>query len=226
MFNIKRYGLALIIFIIFFLNVLSMISIVQCATIEKTKRIYTDRDSYIDGLNPDSNYGGQDLLEIGTSGPKYAYIHFDLSNRPENITKAEIVLDFFYVSETSLISIYIADSNNWGELTINWNNAPSKGALITSGYISNDGRYKFSLPKSAYDTAQITFIIETDEDWMTITSKDYQYLIYEEDVPNILYTYTIEAPSIMSIPGYNMVIFSIEIMSIVGVLIFYYKKRK
>ncbi|MHA1197578.1 MAG: Loki-CTERM sorting domain-containing protein [Promethearchaeota archaeon] len=30
----------------------------------------------------------------------------------------------------------------------------------------------------------------------------------------------------MSIPGYNMVIFSIEIMSIVGVLIFYYKKRK
>lgn len=59
--NKNRYILILIIYI-FFLNLPFTLG----TTIEKTKLIYTDRDSYVSTFDPNTNYGGQGYLYISS----------------------------------------------------------------------------------------------------------------------------------------------------------------
>ena len=52
-------------FLILLLSLTVFASFGQSLTIERTKKIYTDRDTYIDSYSVDSNYGGKDWLLIG-----------------------------------------------------------------------------------------------------------------------------------------------------------------
>jgi len=77
--NKNRFILILII-CIFFLNLPFTVG----STTEKTKLIYTDRDSYISMFDPISNYGAIGFLHTN-SFENGAFIHFDLSSKPSNI---------------------------------------------------------------------------------------------------------------------------------------------
>jgi len=207
--NKNRFILILII-CIFFLNLPFTVG----STTEKTKLIYTDRDSYISMFDPISNYGAIGFLHTN-SFENGAFIHFDLSSKPANITKVEVVLNFFYVNVFTAVTIRQADNNAWGEYTITWTNAPSHSTILTSGAVSDEGRYSFELPLASHQWNEVTLVvISTGYD--IVTSKDYGSLIYEgsliygEDAPHIKYTYlaSVEDPPSPppSIPGYNIFI--------------------
>lgn len=206
--NKNRYNLTLTI-CVFFLGVFLSLPLSLGATVEKTNSIYTDREAYISASNPFTNYGATELLYINDFWYR-AFIHFDLTDKPSNITKVEVVLAFFYIYETTTITIYIADNNTWQELTLTWQNAPSYSTTIYTGVISEDGRFSFELPSASHQWTEVSLVVKssetTDFEFDTITTKDYQYLIYEQDVPHIKYTYLAEAPSPPFISGYNIFI--------------------
>ena len=188
--NKNRYILILIIGI-FFLNLPFTLG----STIEKTKLIYTDRDSYVSTSDPNLNAGRQGFLIVSLFYYG-AFIHFDLSDKPSNITKVEVVLNFFDISHTTAITIRQVDSNAWGEFTITWANAPSYSTALSSGVVSDDDRYSFELPSASHQWSEVTlFVLSSDPSGSnSVTSKDNNNLIYEEDVPHIKYTYLSEAP--------------------------------
>lgn len=121
--------------LIFFLLSLSfLMSFGQCMThIEtRTKKIYTDRDTYIDSYSTDSNYGGKDWISIGELliGYDHTFLHFDLREAPVEFIQAYLTLNFYYIPETIDISFYTT-ANNWSELSLTWINAPSEDLLIS-----------------------------------------------------------------------------------------------
>ncbi|MFX1499202.1 MAG: DNRLRE domain-containing protein, partial [Promethearchaeota archaeon] len=129
-----------------------------------------------------------------------AFIHFDLSKKPLDIIKAEIVLNFFYVSGSTTITIYKAKSDDWQESTITWNNAPSYNTIVCTGTIYGNARFSIELPDTSYEWNQVTLVVKSSDDqgFDTITSKDNTYSTSLDDVPHIMYTYT--PPGI---PSYN-----------------------
>lgn len=136
----QKLDLILIIFIS--LTILTPFN--QGATEERSKRIYSNRDSYIRDISLTSNYGGQDYLCVGQliTGFNHAFLHFNLAEIPEDITKVGLSLYCYYVPETFRLSIHTTD-NSWTELGITWSNAPSEGSLVANFEIASDGHWSF-----------------------------------------------------------------------------------
>ncbi|MGG1514921.1 cadherin-like beta sandwich domain-containing protein [Paenibacillus oryzisoli] len=86
-------------------------------------------DTYVYENNKTANYGDVDHLEVvdipGASGggDRISYMKFEFGAYAEPVQSAE--LDF-YVGETTSgtnnVEIYVYDSDNWAENTMNWNN--------------------------------------------------------------------------------------------------------
>ena len=114
---------------------------------EKTKSTIADKDTYIDTANPLSNYGGVSNLKSGFSisyDIREAYFHFNFSDKPENVTKAELSLDIWGVYQTMDLTMSIIDES-WGELTMDWMSKPAHGQTIGPLVATSSDIYKIDI---------------------------------------------------------------------------------
>ena len=90
------------------------------AALTATVSQVADADTYVNGYDATSNYGGQNWLIFGFSDYLYlanTYIHFNFTNEPANFVSAVVTVDCYAPSQTTNISVYIVDQS-WGEYTI------------------------------------------------------------------------------------------------------------
>lgn len=114
---------------------------------EQQYMVYTSKDSFVRKTNPSSPvpdyssmpYGGEsaktgflNVKEINTTSPREAYLQFDLSDYPEQISSATL---YFHAnngeSNTATVAanvygIQSSAGNVWEESTLTWNNRPDK----------------------------------------------------------------------------------------------------
>jgi len=102
---------------------------------EKEKTIYPIADAYVKAHHPESNYGGDDYLDVSYTPWSYsentienAYLLFDLSNlkiNTENITSVDLALyQSILLGPTVYVGVYSCSNTDWNELEITWSNAP------------------------------------------------------------------------------------------------------
>ena len=84
------------------------------------------RDSYTHVLYPDGNYGSEEGLWVSNNTTSYIYV--DLPNLPEGATFNQAYLYvsyYYYVTEGSLLAGAYRVLEDWDELAITYNNAPT-----------------------------------------------------------------------------------------------------
>ncbi|MGD0027542.1 MAG: DNRLRE domain-containing protein [Candidatus Bathyarchaeia archaeon] len=90
-------------------------------------------NTYVDSLNPDLNYGGQNYLEISNwnflsdTYEDIVWLKFDLSTVPDGavVDMATLQLYTSMVDETFNVHAYSCSNNSWTELTLTYSNMPS-----------------------------------------------------------------------------------------------------
>jgi len=112
----------------------------------KTVTISTiaSKDSFVKQTYPNANYGHLDFFLLGRdaySAAMEAYFYFDFSDKPSSWTKAEISIEFYSILSTTNVTMYLIE-RSWEELSITWNNKPSKDEIITSFLINAEDSYK------------------------------------------------------------------------------------
>ena len=216
-------------FLMLLLSLTVFASFGQCRTEERTKRIYTDRDTYIDSYSVDSNYGGKDYLCIGELiiGYDHTFLHFDLSEIPEVFTKVYLSLDFYHLSETIDISIY-STLSSWTEYGLTWTNAPSEGSLVSHFVdIAEENVYHFGIYNfmESWNSNEISFIVKefdySETGYIQLSSKEGAY--FNNDKPHLLFYYEVEIEDVnLLIPIFLIVGVAIT----VGIVIVLVKKSK
>ena len=104
--------------------------------VEKEKTIYPIADAYVKAHHPESNYGGDDYLDVSYTPWSYSentientYLLFDLSNlkiNTENITSVDLALyQSILLGPTVYVGVYSCSNTDWNELKITWSNAPA-----------------------------------------------------------------------------------------------------
>ncbi len=196
-------------------------------TIEKSISSIADKDTYVDTANPTSNYGGTSNLMSGWgifSDIREAYFHFTFTDKPENVTKAELSLDIWGVSQTMELTLSIIDVS-WNEFTLDWITKPVHGQTIGKIIAPSSGIYKFDITSLLTSRTEISICVNmTIDDYVTdyvyITSREGYYSWATEDAPQIIWTFleTVSDSPVDAIPGYDT-FFVIGIMIIFGFLL-------
>jgi len=216
-------------FLILLLSLNVFASFGQSITIERTKKIYADRDTYIYSNSVSSNYGGKNYLCIGEliMGYDHTFLHFDLSEIPEVFTKADLSLDFYYLPETIDISIY-STSSNWNELGLTWANAPSEGSLvghfvdIAEVDVYHFGIYNFM---ESWSSSEISFIVKeydySETGYIQLSSREGANI--DTDKPHLIFYYEEEIDDISVIVTISIIA---GVVIIIGIVVFLAKENK
>ncbi len=113
-------------------------------------------DTYVSASSPTINYGTSKTLRLDTSPDQHSYLQFNVQGLAgKTITKAMLMI---YTNSTSSLGIRVLDlaDNSWGELTLNYNNAPALGGVLaSSGPIT--AAHWITLDVTAYVTAEGTY---------------------------------------------------------------------
>jgi len=191
---------------------------------EKTKSTIADKDTYVDTDNPLSNYGGVNNLRsgFGYSDIREAYFHFSFSDKPDNVTKAELSFDIWGVSQTMPLTLSIIDAS-WDELTMDWMNKPAHGQTIGQFLVASSNIYKIDITSHLTARTKISICVNMTiddyvDDYVYIRSREGYYST--SDAPQIIWTYLETVPEVR-IPSYNVFI----IIGIIGVIGFFLKKK-
>jgi len=175
----------------------------------KTIELTPIEDSYIDLHDSDSNSGagsslkvwGEEYFSSSAYGYK-SYLKFDLSSIPSTVTiisaELELYMDF-KVTETCSIGVHYCTNNNWDELFITWNNAPSfeYTALDVCYPIAfGDKWYSWTVTDAvqrSFSTGILTLVLNeanANEDIVSFDSKDSYYSWDEDTRPKLTITYS------------------------------------
>ena len=153
------------------------------------------KDSYVKQYTPTSNYGGQDWFLLGRdiwNAAIEAYFYFDFSDKPSTWTKAEISLSIYSISETTNITVYLIE-NSWEELSITWNNKPSKGEVITSFLAAAETEYTIDVSNYVAGNTNISICLWTPEvfsyNQLQGHTKEGYYSWSPETAPQLIWTY-------------------------------------
>jgi len=212
------------------LGSLLVIPIVKGTTQQRTSSTIADKDTYVDTANPLSNYGGVNYLWCGFglfADIREAFFHFSFTDKPSNITKAELSLDIFGVSQTMVLTLSVINAN-WDELTMDWTNKPSYGQYIGQFTVSSSDIYKIDLtnlltPRTSISICVNMTIDDYVDDYVYITSRE--GYILSSDAPQIIWTYLVDVPDLPAISGYDIIIIFGSIFTI-GVFLTSKSKRK
>ena len=115
-------------------------------------------DTYVDAANPTINHGTSTTLRLDGSPDVHAYLRFTISGVSGTITQVRLLL-FANNSDSSGIRLWSVLDNTWGELTMNYSNAPALGSQIASlgsfaagwvtldvtSYITSNGTYSIGV---------------------------------------------------------------------------------
>ena len=92
-------------------------------------------DTYTDSYNPDSNYGGQDTLEISRYEiyeiyEEIVWLKFNLSDVPDGAVVDVATLELYCIIAFETYNVYAhsCSDNSWTELTLTYSNMPSFNA--------------------------------------------------------------------------------------------------
>jgi hypothetical protein len=107
-------------------------------------------DAYVDSLNPTSNYGGQDYLQIRywegypNNHESIVWLKFNLSSVPDGavVDVATLQLYAYLVGETFSVQTHSCYDNTWKELTLKYSNMPSYNTTSTdSVFVAADSQW-------------------------------------------------------------------------------------
>jgi hypothetical protein len=115
-------------------------------------------DTYVNAGSTGSNFGSATTMRLDASPDNHAYLRFTISGLSGTITQARLLL-FANNSDSSGIRAWSVSDNSWGELTMNYTNAPSLGSQIASlgsfaagwvtldviSYITGNGTYSIGV---------------------------------------------------------------------------------
>ncbi len=194
---------------------------------QKTSITVADKDSHVDYAVQGRNRGNDVRLRVGgmyRGHPLYeAYIHFNLTNKPSNLIKAELTLYIWSVEVTTNYTLSTTDEN-WDEMTIIWSNKPALLQTLGEITVSANDTYKIDLTSLINASTTISFCISKSagdvfEDVISIASRNRAF-----DKPRIVWTYEETVP--YEFPGFDVpfeITFLIIIIAgIIGVLIVVY----
>jgi hypothetical protein len=97
----------------------------------------------VDAANPTINHGTSTTLRLDGSPDVHGYLRFTVTGISGTISQVRLLL-FANNSDSSGIRLWSVLDNTWGELTMNYSNAPALGAQIATlgsfaaGWISLD----------------------------------------------------------------------------------------
>ncbi len=117
-----------------------------------------EADTYVDAANPTFNHGTSTTLRLDGSPDVHGYLRFTVSGISGTISQVRLLL-FANNSDSSGIRLWSVLDNTWGELTMNYSNAPALGAQIASlgsfaagwitldvtSYITGNGTYSIGV---------------------------------------------------------------------------------
>ncbi len=154
--------------------------------------IVTDiSDSFVRDLDPSSNYGTSDSLEVDTASVyKYALIKpNDLGDIEPGaqVVSAELVLNIFNPGDTVQVQEILA---SWNETTVTYDNAPSASLTTHTTFAGNVGEVSIDITSIAQgwvngESMHGLRLYPTDSDGVDIRSSDYSdsalrpYFVFE-----------------------------------------------
>ncbi len=115
-------------------------------------------DTYVNAGSTITNYGSSTTMRLDSSPDVHAYLRFTISGFSGTISQVRLLL-FSNNSDSSGIRAFTLADNTWGELTLNYTNAPALGAQIASlgsfaagwvtldvtSYITGNGTYSIGV---------------------------------------------------------------------------------
>ena len=177
----------------------------------------TDRDTFISERVNNSNYGDAGYLKIGdsSSGQNITYLHFTFSSYDtSNAIKADLIIYVTSVVQEMLLEVHVADSDNWNESSITWNNSPTYGNFITQKSVSSNEFVKFDVSSALIESPipEITFVITSESlSNLMIRSKENMDTRMEDEFPHLVFIRKI-------VPGFDLYV-TILLLSITITLV-------
>lgn len=165
----------------------------------------TDMDTFISERLNDSNYGDAGYLKIGNaiSGQNITYLYFNFSSYDTSSAKdVDLIIYVADIAKEMSLDIHIADSDDWNENTINWDNAPTFGNSIAQRNVSSAGFVKFDVSSALIESPipEITFIIISETlNNIRIRSKENADTRMEDEFPHLVFIRDI-------VPGFNILV--------------------
>jgi len=89
-------------------------------------------DAYVNGGNPNGNYGHSQALRADGSPDVHSYMRFDVQGTGgAQVSRARL---FIYVNSSSTdgLDVEAVADNSWGEYTVDYNNGPALGSVLAS----------------------------------------------------------------------------------------------
>ena len=205
-------------------------------SVSKTLSTTADADTYVDTVSPTSNFGGQTDLVAGLSSSNLyaAFIHFNFSTEPQNVTKARIKFYVWSVGSTVNLSATII-TTPWSEYSMTWMNKPSGKTHIAYIIIPSSGFYYIDITNYLAGRNNISICLNcsnylnTDTAW--IDSREW-YSYNSQEVPMIEWTYTATSSTPPTSPMPFMPGFPVDItllglgIGIVGIVAITSRKRR
>jgi hypothetical protein len=127
-------------------------------------------DTYVNSASPSTNYGSATTMRLDGSPDVHAYLGFTVAGLSGTITQVRLLLHSNNSDSKGIAAWAVAD-NSWGELTINYTNAPALGSqLATSGsfasgvwvsldvtsYVTGNGTYSFGVTNPSSTAISVT----------------------------------------------------------------------
>jgi hypothetical protein len=113
----------------------------------------------VDSSNPTVNNGTGTTIRVDGSPIVNSYIRFTISGLSGTITQVRLLIHANSAGSQGIRAVAVAD-NSWGETTVNFNNAPALGNVLTTsaaftsgatvtldvtGYITGNGTFSFGI---------------------------------------------------------------------------------
>ncbi len=97
-------------------------------------------DAHTMANRPTNNQGNATTLRLNASPDTNSYLRFNVQGVTGSVTQATLRLYTQSTSSTGYSVHQVAD-NSWGELSINYNNAPALGSLLNNSGVISSGSY-------------------------------------------------------------------------------------
>jgi parallel beta-helix repeat protein len=117
-----------------------------------------EADSYVDASVPSTNFGTRITLRTDASPEVRSYVRFNVEGTAD--TSSATLRIFANTSNNLGFDVRAADSNDWGETTLNFGNAPSLGPVLdSSGPVTGGNWYEFDVSAALTGTGRVSFAI-------------------------------------------------------------------
>jgi len=142
-----------------------------------TLTTYPIADAYVEEGHPTTNYGTQTKIiarscdtGTGSNGQMRGFLKFDISSIPAGamITEAKLRLHGYYITEyiknVSDVQIRQVTDDSWVETSINWNNQPAYGSVLSNIILLDNDSWAGSHPIDNWYENDVTSFVKSQFD--------------------------------------------------------------